>query len=191
MARDVSDTTPIGARSELVEWIAAGEKPREGWRLGTEHEKVPFYKADASPVPYDGDHGIRALLEGMQDRTGWAPIMEDDHPIGLFDEAGGGAISLEPGGQFELSGAPLKTLHETARETAQHLDDVKAAGEKLGIGFLTLGMSPLWTRSQTPVMPKARYRIMTNYMPKVGSLGLDMMYRTSTVQVNMRPKPTW
>jgi glutamate--cysteine ligase len=185
MARDVSDTTPIGARSELVEWIAAGEKPREGWRLGTEHEKVPFYKADASPVPYDGDHGIRALLEGMQDRTGWAPIMEDDHPIGLFDEAGGGAISLEPGGQFELSGAPLKTLHETARETAQHLDDVKAAGEKLGIGFLTLGMSPLWTRSQTPVMPKARYRIMTNYMPKVGSLGLDMMYRTSTVQVNM------
>jgi len=184
MARDVSDTTPIGARSELVAWIAEGEKPREAWRLGTEHEKVPFYKADASPVPYEGK-GIRALLEGLQERTGWEPIMEDDHPIGLFDETGGGAISLEPGGQFELSGAPLKTLHETARETARHIADAKAVGETLGIGFLTLGMSPLWTRSQTPVMPKKRYRIMTNYMPKVGSLGLDMMYRTSTVQVNM------
>ena len=114
MARDVSDTTPIGARSELVEWIASGEKPREAWRLGTEHEKVPFYRADASPVPYEGGRGIRALLEGMQERTGWEPIMEDDHPIGLADEAGGGAISLEPGGQFELSGAPLRTLHETA-----------------------------------------------------------------------------
>ena len=185
MARDVSDTTPIGARSELVEWIASGEKPRETWRLGTEHEKVPFYRADSSPVPYEGGRGIRALLEGMQERTGWEPIIEGDHPIGLADEAGGGAISLEPGGQFELSGAPLQTLHETARETAQHLADAKAVGESLGIGFLTLGMSPLWTRAETPVMPKARYRIMTDYMPKVGSLGLDMMYRTSTVQVNM------
>lgn len=185
MARDVSDTTPIGARSELVEWIAAGEKPPETWRLGTEHEKVPFYKNDATPVPYGGDRGIQALLEGLGSRTGWEPIIEDGHPIGLADEVGGGAISLEPGGQFELSGAPLKTLHDTARETAQHLNDVKAVGEKLGIGFLTLGMSPLWTRAETPVMPKARYRIMTNYMPKVGSLGLDMMYRTSTVQVNM------
>lgn len=185
MARDVSDTTPIGARSELVEWIASGEKPRDTWRLGTEHEKVPFYTADASPVPYEGGKGIRALLEGLQARTGWEPIIESGQPIGLFDEAGGGAISLEPGGQFELSGAPLKTLHETAAETAQHIADAKAVGKELGIEFLTLGMSPLWTRSQTPVMPKARYRIMTNYMPKVGSLGLDMMYRTSTVQVNM------
>ncbi|MBB4040092.1 glutamate--cysteine ligase [Microvirga flocculans] len=185
MARDVSDTTPIGARSELVEWIASGEKPRDTWRLGTEHEKVPFYKADASPVPYDGGRGIRALLEGLRERTGWEPIMEGNHPIGLADEEGGGAISLEPGGQFELSGAPLRTLHETAQETARHIADVKAVGEPLGIGFLTLGMSPLWTRAETPVMPKARYRIMTNYMPKVGSLGLDMMYRTSTVQVNM------
>ncbi|WP_201837219.1 glutamate--cysteine ligase [Microvirga zambiensis] len=185
MARDVSDTTPIGARSELVEWIASGEKPRGTWRLGTEHEKIPFYRADSAPVPYDGGRGIRALLEGIQERTGWAPIIEGNHPIGLADEAGGGAISLEPGGQFELSGAPLATLHDTARETAQHLADAKAVGESLGIGFLTLGMSPLWSRAETPVMPKARYRIMTDYMPKVGSLGLDMMYRTSTVQVNM------
>lgn len=185
MARDVSDATPIGARTELVEWIASGEKPREAWRLGTEHEKVPFYKTDATPVPYEGERGIRALLDGMRNLTGWQPIMENGHPIGLADEEGGGAISLEPGGQFELSGAPLKTLHETAAETALHLDQTKAVGERLGIGFLTLGMSPLWTRAQTPVMPKARYRIMTDYMPKVGTLGLDMMYRTSTVQVNM------
>jgi glutamate--cysteine ligase len=185
MARDVSDVTPIGARSELVEWIASGEKPRESWRLGTEHEKVPFYEADSSPVPYDGDRGIRAVLEGLQGRNGWQPIIEDGHPIGLFDEHGGGAISLEPGGQFELSGAPVRTLHETAGETAEHIDQVKGVAEKLGIGFLTLGMSPLWSRAETPVMPKARYRIMTNYMPKVGSLGLDMMYRTATVQVNM------
>ncbi|MGO4573427.1 glutamate--cysteine ligase [Microvirga sp. 2TAF3] len=185
MARDVSDTTPLGARSELVEWIESGEKPRETWRLGTEHEKVPFYKADASPVPYEGERGIRALLEGLQGLTGWEPIMENSYPIGLVDEVGGGAISLEPGGQFELSGAPVRTLHETADETALHLKYAKAVGDKLGLGFLTLGMSPLWTRAETPVMPKARYRIMTEYMPKVGSLGLDMMYRTATVQVNM------
>jgi glutamate--cysteine ligase len=185
MARDVSDATPVAARSELVDWVASGEKPRDTWRLGTEHEKVPFYASDASPVPYAGSRGIQALLEGLQARTGWEPIVEDGHPIGLLDEVGGGAISLEPGGQFELSGAPVETIHDTVRETAQHLHDAKAVAETLGIRFLTLGMSPLWTRAQTPVMPKARYRIMTNYMPRVGKLGLDMMYRTSTVQVNM------
>jgi glutamate--cysteine ligase len=185
MARDVSDATPIGDRAELVEWVASGEKPRAGWRLGTEHEKVPFYVAGNAPVPYEGERGIRALLEGLQARLGWEPILEAGCPIGLFDERGGGAISLEPGGQFELSGAPVETLHDTARETAEHLAEVKVVGETLGLAFLTLGMSPLWTRSQTPVMPKARYRIMTDYMPKVGTRGLDMMYRTATVQVNL------
>src|SRR5689334_1971354 len=185
MARDVSDTTPIGAHSELVEWIASGEKPRDAWRLGTEHEKIPFYTAGAAPVPYEGGCGIRALLDGMADLTGWAPILDDGNPIGLFDEAGGGAISIEPGGQFELSGAPVRTLHETVAETALHLKQVNEIGDRLGMRFLTLGMSPLWTRAETPVMPKARYRIMTGYMPKVGTLGLDMMYRTATVQVNM------
>jgi glutamate--cysteine ligase len=185
MARDVSDATPIGACRELVEWIAAGEKPRADWRLGTEHEKVPFYAANHAPVPYEGERGIRALLEGLAQRTGWQPIMEGSHPIGLADDDHGGAISLEPGGQFELSGAPVRTLHETAAETARHVADVKAVGGALGQKFLTLGMSPLWTRNETPVMPKSRYRIMTEYMPKVGSLGLDMMYRTATVQVNL------
>jgi glutamate--cysteine ligase len=189
MARDVSDAMPIGERRELVEWVASGEKPAGEWRLGTEHEKIPFYTADASPVPYEGEQGIRALLEGLQGINGWQPIVERDesggHPIGLFDEHSGGAISLEPGGQFELSGAPLRTLHETAAETAEHIVQVKAVADGLGLGFLTLGMSPLWTRAETPMMPKSRYRIMTDYMPKVGTRGLDMMYRTSTVQVNL------
>lgn len=185
MARDVSDANPIASRSEMIEWIASGEKPRETWRLGTEHEKIPFYRADASPVPYEGERGIHALLEGMQRLNGWEPILDDGRPIGLADTIGGGAISLEPGGQYELSGAPLETLHETQTETERHLADAKHVGDKLGIAFLTLGMSPQWTRAQTPMMPKARYRIMRNYMPKVGSRGLDMMYRTSTVQVNL------
>src|SRR5918998_4663719 len=183
MARDVSDATPISARDELVEWIAAGAKPKAEWRLGTEHEKIPFYTADASPVPYEG--GIRALLDGLAGRNGWQPIMEDDHPIGLYDPVGGGAISLEPGGQFELSGAPLVSVHETAAELDRHLAETKRVADPLGIGFLTLGMSPKWSRAETPVMPKRRYRIMTAYMPKVGTLGLDMMYRTATVQVNL------
>ena len=115
MARDVSDATPIGARHELIEWIASGEKSREAWRLGTEHEKVPFYRDGHAPVPYDGERGIRSLIEGMRRLTGWQPILDGDNPIGLADEEGGGAISLEPGGQFELSGAPVETLHEAAR----------------------------------------------------------------------------
>ena len=185
MARDVVDATPIGSRDELIRWFEAGEKPRSAWRLGTEHEKVPFYKDDASPVPYEGERGIRALLDGMAALNGWEPIIEDGHPIGLADEAGGGAISLEPGGQFELSGAPVADVHGTAAELARHLAEAKSVGDRLGIGFLTLGMSPKWTRVETPVMPKRRYRIMTSYMPKVGTRGLDMMFRTATAQVNL------
>jgi len=194
MARDVSDSTPIGSKDELISWIAAGEKPASAFRLGTEHEKFPFYRDDLSPVPYEGRPasdgrkaagGIRSLLEGMQAKLGWEPIVDAGHIIGLGGPEGGGAISLEPGGQFELSGAPVETVHETAAELAQHLADVKAVAEPHGIGFLALGHSPLWTRAQTPVMPKGRYKIMANYMPKVGTRGLDMMFRTCTVQVNL------
>ena len=185
MARDIVDLTPIAGRNALVEWFEAGIKPASQFRIGTEHEKFPFYAEDLSPVPYDGPRGIRALLEGMQARLGWEPIMEGDHPIGLFDSDGGGAISLEPGGQFELSGAPLETLHDTMRETVAHIEQVNAIGAPLGMQFLALGMSPLWSRSETPVMPKSRYKIMSGYMPKVGKYGLDMMFRTSTVQVNL------
>ena len=185
MARDTVDLTPVEGRDALVAWFEKGNKPETAFRIGTEHEKFPFYTRDLSPVPYDGGKGIRALLEGMQGLLGWEPIMEGDHPIGLFDVTGGGAISLEPGGQFELSGAPLETLHETASETAAHLAQLKQVADPLGIRFLALGMSPLWSRAETPVMPKARYTIMREYMPKVGQLGLDMMFRTSTVQVNL------
>ncbi len=185
MARDVVDVTPIGSRDELVEWLAAGCKAPQAFRIGTEHEKIPFYSADNRPVPYGGERGIRALLEGVQARGRWEPILEAGRIIGLFDPLSGGAISLEPGGQFELSGAPLATLHDTEAELLRHLADVKAAAEPLGIRFLTLGVSPLWSRAETPVMPKARYAIMSAYMPKVGSRGLDMMFRTATVQVNL------
>ena len=188
MARDVSDSTPIGSKDELMSWMAAGEKPPSAFRLGTEHEKFPFYRDDLSPVPYEGRPGaggIRHLLEGMQTKLGWEPIVDAGHVIGLAGPDGGGAISLEPGGQFELSGAPVETLHQTAAELAEHLADIKAVAEPHGIGFVSLGHSPLWTRAQTPMMPKGRYKIMANYMPKVGTRGLDMMFRTCTVQVNL------
>jgi glutamate--cysteine ligase len=185
MARDIVDLTPIEGRNALVSWFEEGYSSESDFRIGTEHEKFPFYAADLTPVPYEGPQGIRMLLEGMQGLLGWDPIMEGDHPIGLFDVTGGGAISLEPGGQFELSGAPVATLHETATETAAHLAQVKQVADPLGIRFLGIGMSPLWSRAETPVMPKARYKIMREYMPKVGTRGLDMMFRTSTVQVNL------
>ena len=140
---------------------------------------------DHSPVPYEGPRGIGALLNGMQHLLGWEPIMERGNIIGLYDVTGGGAISLEPGGQFELSGAPLETVHQTRSELVAHLAQVREVATPLGIGFLGLGMTPSWSRAQIPMMPKGRYRIMTNYMPKVGHLGIDMMYRTCTVQTNL------
>jgi glutamate--cysteine ligase len=176
--------TPIETRDELVAWFESGCKPKEQFRTGTEHEKFPFVLPDHSPVPYGGPRGIRALLDGMQHLLGWEPIMEGDNIIGLADVTGGGAISLEPGGQFELSGAPLDNVHQTASELYAHLAQLREVAEPLGIGFLGLGMTPTWSRAQIPTMPKGRYKIMTAYMPKVGTLGLDMMYRTCTVQSN-------
>ncbi|WP_448951302.1 glutamate--cysteine ligase [Labrys neptuniae] len=185
MARDVIDSTPIASRDELVAWIEKGVKPPAQFRIGTEHEKFPFRAGTHQPVPYEGSNGIRALLDGMQAMLGWEPIMEGEHIIGMLDITGGGAISLEPGGQFELSGAPLSSIHQTCSEINAHLAQVREIGGPLGIRFLGLGLSPVWTRAETPRMPKRRYEIMTNYMPKVGVMGLDMMYRTSTVQVNL------
>lgn len=185
MARDVSDAQPVGSRDDLVAWSESGCKPSAAFRLGTEHEKSPFYLKDLSPVPFEGPQGVEALLKGMRDALGWAVIEDSGHLIGLYDEAGGGAISLEPGGQFELSGAPVEDIHATAAELAQHLDALHKVAAPHGIGFLALGMSPLWCLEDTPMMPKQRYRIMRDYMPKVGSRGLDMMFRTCTVQVNL------
>jgi len=185
VARDTTDFRPVETIDELVAHLAEGCKPREKWRIGTEHEKFPFYVDGHAPVPYGGERGIRALLEGMQRILGWDPIMDDGRIIGLVEPTGQGAISLEPGGQFELSGAPLETIHQTCREGNAHLAQLREIAEPLGIRFLGLGGSPKWTLAETPKMPKSRYEIMTRYMPKVGTHGLDMMYRTCTIQVNL------
>jgi glutamate--cysteine ligase len=185
MARDQIDMTPIESRDALVAWFEAGSKPRENFRIGTEHEKFAFTLEGHAPVPYDGSRGIKALLNGMRHLLGWEPIMEAENIIGLYDVTGGGAISLEPGGQFELSGAPVETVHQTSSELMAHLAQVREIARPLRIGFLGIGMTPKWSLREMPAMPKGRYRIMTAYMPKVGSHGLDMMYRTCTVQTNL------
>lgn len=185
MARDTTDDTPISDTAELAAYLASGSKPEEAFRIGTEHEKFAFFRADNAPVPYEGDASISALLTGMRDKLGWEPIIDEGLIIGLAAPDGMGAISLEPGGQFELSGAPLETIHETCRESNGHLATLRDVAEPLGIRFLGMGGSPKWTFDETPRMPKSRYAIMSRYMPKVGSKGLDMMYRTCTIQVNL------
>ena len=185
MARDTTDQTPIRTVADMADYLAAGNKPKEKFRIGTEHEKFVFFTADNSPVPYFGEASISALLNGMQQKTGWDPIMDAGNIIGLAEPSGMGAISLEPGGQFELSGAPLENLHQTCKESNQHLATLREIAEPLGIRFLGMGGSPKWSFAETPRMPKSRYDIMTRYMPKVGTQGLDMMYRTCTIQVNL------
>jgi len=178
---------PIESNDDLVRWIAEGEKPKERWLIGTEHEKFVFDKATLKPVPYDGPKGIRALMDQMIARYRWEAIEEGGQiialkrPRGVMQET----ISLEPGGQFELSGAPLRTLHETSEETGEHLTECLAIGQDLGLGFLGVGFSPTWRLDEMPTMPKARYAVMRRYMPTVGANGLDMMYRTCTIQVNL------
>ena len=176
---------PIESRAEMIEALARGAKPKEHWRIGTEHEKHVFHRDPLRPVAYEGPDGIRALLDGFASKTGGDPIWDRDAVIGLKGSAGEGAISLEPGGQFELSGAPLATLHETAKETNLHLVLAKAIAKPLGIHFLGLGVTPLWAVKDICVMPKSRYGIMTPYMEKVGTLGTSMMYRSATVQTNL------
>jgi glutamate--cysteine ligase len=188
MAVSVETQAPIiESRDELTAYIAEGAKPQSEWSIGTEHEKFPFYRDTLQPVPYEGPAGIEALLEGMASRFGWRPVYDNGHIIALEEPSVtlGGSITLEPGGQFELSGAPLKTLFQTCEEVGRHLAQVREIADPLGISFLGLGFSPLWTLAETPRMPKSRYGIMTAYMPKVGKLGLDMMYRSATVQVNL------
>jgi glutamate--cysteine ligase len=177
-------STPIGDRHDLVAYLAEGEKPREAWRIGTEHEKFGFYLDDLTPPPFVGERpGIRAILEGLASRFDWDIAREGETPVALTK--GMANITLEPAGQLELSGAPLRTLHETCDEVTNHLKEVRSVAEELGIGFLGMGFQPKWRRDQMPWMPKGRYKIMREYMPKVGSLGLDMMTRTCTVQVNL------
>ncbi|MHC8508754.1 MAG: glutamate--cysteine ligase [Rhodospirillales bacterium] len=174
---------PITEKRALVEHLESGCKPPGQWRIGAEHEKFPFHREDLSPLEYEGGRGVRALLEKMT-RFGWAPVMEGENIIALKNDTGG-AISLEPAGQFELSGAPVETIHHVCAELSGHLQQTKAVAAEIGAGFLGLGYRPKGRREDMPWMPKGRYKIMREYMPKKGGLGLEMMQNTCTVQVNL------
>ncbi len=178
-----SGGTVIERPEQLAAYLEEGCKPKSAWRIGTEHEKFGFNKATRLPLPYDGRCSIRSMLEGMRDQFGWSGINEDGNLIGL--EKDGANISLEPGGQLELSGATLSTLHETCDEVNLHLHEVKTVADQIGAAFMGIGAAPEWTHAQMPVMPKGRYRLMTDYMRRVGKYGTQMMYRTCTVQVNL------
>ena len=180
-ASDEADP-PIESRDDLLVPFVRGEKPKDRWRIGTEHEKFVYHRADLRAPSYDEPGGIRDLLSELT-QFGWQPVVENGNVIALSGPDGN--VSLEPAGQLELSGAPLEHLHQTCAEAGRHLGQVKQIGDKLGIGFLGLGMWPDKTRAELPIMPKGRYKIMLNHMPRVGSLGLDMMLRTCTIQVNL------
>ncbi|WP_439523223.1 glutamate--cysteine ligase [Marivita sp.] len=174
---------PIENEAQLAEYLADGCKPKDDWRIGTEHEKFGYCKDTLRPLPYEGERSILAVLEGMRDTHGWSPVMEGPYLIGL--EKDGANISLEPGGQLELSGAPLETIHQTCDEVNDHLRDVKDISDRIGVGFIGLGAAPIWRHEDMPLMPKGRYKLMDSYMEKVGTAGTTMMRRTCTVQVNL------
>jgi glutamate--cysteine ligase len=174
---------PVTSKRQLVEYLASGSKPESLWRIGTEHEKFGYTNDDLRPLPYGGERSIKAVLEGLV-KLGWDPVIEGGNVIALTDDTGAN-VSLEPGGQLELSGAAVETIHQTCAEVYQHLTQVKQVAAPLDIGFLGVGFQPKWTREDTPWMPKGRYKIMRDYMPKRGGKGLDMMLRTCTVQVNL------
>jgi glutamate--cysteine ligase len=178
-----SSGTPITGKRQLIEFHEAGNKPPSAWRVGTEHEKFVFRRSDLRRVPYEGPDGIGAVLQGLL-RFGWDPVVEDGKVIALVNDARC-SITLEPGGQFELSGAPLENIHQTCDEVHEHLRQVREVCDELGLGMLGLGFDPKSRREDIGWMPKGRYRIMRDYMPKKGSLGLDMMLRTCTVQANL------
>lgn len=174
---------PVEDFSQLVAYCEAGCKPQDDWRIGTEHEKFGFQKESLKPLPYNGECSIRRLLAVLRDDFGWNPLTESEKIIGL--EKNGANVSLEPGGQLELSGAPLRTLHETCDEVNDHLDQVRNVARRMGARFIGLGAAPFWQHEDMPTMPKGRYRLMSDYMRRVGMFGLCMMYRTCTVQVNL------
>ncbi len=177
-----NDSILIEDKAQLVRYLESGNKPESDWRIGTEHEKFGFTLDTKKALKYEGDQGIQRLLTGLQ-RFGWSPVNEGDNVIAL--EMNGASVTLEPAGQFELSGAPLKTVHETCDEVNTHLAQIREVSEEMDVGFIGLGFAPHWSRDDVFVMPKARYNIMRAYMPKKGSFGLDMMLRTCTVQVNL------
>ena len=173
----------VESPEQLVTYLEEGCKPKSEWRIGTEHEKFGYVADTKLPLPYDGRCSIKAMLEGMRDEFGWTGVSEDGNLIGL--EKAGANVSLEPGGQLELSGAPLATLHETCDEVNRHLCEVRTIADRIGAAFMGIGAAPEWLHDQMPVMPKGRYKLMTEYMERVGRYGVQMMYRTCTVQVNL------
>ena len=179
----LSPQQPLEGKEQLISYLEAGCKPEKDWRIGTEHEKFAYHLADLKPLEYEGSAGVRALLEGLT-RFNWQPVLENGNPIAL-SKPDGSFISLEPAGQIELSGAPVETIHQTCDEVTGHLQQVKAIARELGIGFLGLGHRAKWPGKDMPWMPKGRYKIMREYMPKKGKLGLEMMQSTCTVQVNL------
>ena len=173
----------IDHHTQLAEYLALGSKPKLDWKIGTEHEKFVYNKVSGSPLPYSGKCSIETILKSLHETYDWKPIFENEFLIGL--EKGGANVSLEPGGQLELSGAPLETIHATCNESNDHLDQVRKIGEKIGAGFIGLGAAPNWTHEEMPMMRKGRYTLMTDYMKKIGKYGTQMMYRTCTIQVNL------
>jgi glutamate--cysteine ligase len=174
---------PIERHEQMAQYLADGCKPKADWRIGTEHEKFGYCKDSLKPLPYEGERSIEAVLGGLRDRFNWAPVVEGGKLIGL--EKDGANVSLEPGGALELSGAPLETIHETCDEVNVHLREVKEVADQIGVGFIGLGAAPIWQHEEMPLMPKGRYRLMNDYMQKVGTSGTTMMRRTCTVQVNL------
>jgi glutamate--cysteine ligase len=185
MAGAETNSPLIESRADLIEVMARGAKPASEWRIGTEHEKHVFHTNPVRPVTYEGPNGIRALLDGIQAETGWHPFYDHENPIGLRNDEVAGGISLEPGGQFELSGSPQVDLHGTASELAEHMRVTKKVAAPLDIHFLGLGVTPIWSVDEIPSMPKSRYGIMKPYMEHVGTLGTSMMFRSATVQANL------
>ena len=174
---------PIEHHEQLAEYLADGCKPKADWRIGTEHEKFGYCKDSLTPLPFSGEKSIEAVLSGLRDRYGWAPVTESGFLIGL--EKNGANVSLEPGGALELSGAPVETIHQTCDEVNSHLAEVKSIADEIGVGFIGLGAAPEWSHDEMPLMPKGRYKLMDAYMDKVGTSGKMMMRRTCTVQVNL------
>lgn len=180
---DISRNSRVESKSQLIDYIASGSKPKSEWTIGTEHEKFVYCMDTHKPVPYDGERSIKAILRALEKEFDWQPMMEGDYIIGLKKD--GQSVTLEPGGQLELSGAMVKTLHQTCAESNSHLRQAQAVSEKLGINYIGMGFNANTRREDVPTMPKGRYKIMRDYMPKRGSLGLDMMLRTCTIQVNL------
>ncbi len=174
---------PIEHHDQLAEYLASGCKPKEDWRIGTEHEKFGYCRDTLNPLPYEGARSIKAVLEGLQQRFAWEPVLEGGTIIGLTKD--GANVSLEPGGQLELSGAPLETIHQTCDEVNEHLREVREVADRIGVEFIGLGAAPIWRHEDMPLMPKGRYKLMDGYMQTVGTMGTTMMRRTCTVQVNL------